>query len=44
MAIDGKPTGNIYEYMNRLKTLQKGQRVSVDIQRDGQNQILIIQL
>lgn len=44
MAIDGKPTSNIYEYMNRLKTLQKGQRVSVDIERDAQNQILIIQL
>ena len=44
IAVDGKPVGNIYEYMNRLKTLEKGQRVAVDIQRDGQTQILILQL
>jgi Iap family predicted aminopeptidase len=44
VAIDGKPVTNIYEYMGRLKTLEAGQRVSVDIIRDGKKEVLILQL
>ncbi len=44
VAIDGKTVTNIYEYMGRLKTLEAGQRVSVDVMRDGKREVLIIQL
>ena len=43
-AIEGKKVGNIYDYMNRLQTLEKGQRVSVDIIRDDKETVLIIEL
>ena len=43
-AIDGKKTGNIYDYMNRLQTLEPGQTISVDIIRDEKETVLIIQL
>jgi C-terminal processing protease CtpA/Prc len=43
-AIDGKTVTNIYDYMERLKSLTPGQRTSVDIMRDGKKEILIIQL
>jgi len=43
-AIDGKKIGNIYDYMNRLQTLEAGQTVSVDIIRDDKETVLIIQL
>lgn len=44
VAIDGKPVTNIYEYMGRLKMLEAGQRVSVDVIRGGIKEVLIIQL
>ncbi len=44
VAIDGKPVTNIYEYMGRLKSLEAGQRVSVDVIREGKREVLIIQL
>ncbi len=43
-AIDGNPVGNIYDYMGRLKNLEAGQVISVDVLRDGVNEVLIIQL
>jgi hypothetical protein len=43
-AIDGKQVTDIYDYMNRLKKLQPGQVISVDVLRDGKTVILIIQL
>jgi hypothetical protein len=43
-AIDGKKVGNIYDYMNRLQTLEAGQTISVDILRDEKETVLIIQL
>ena len=43
-AIEGKKVGNIYDYMNRLQTLEAGQRISVDIIRDDKETVLIIQL
>lgn len=43
-ALNGKPVGNIYEYMNRLKKLEPGQIITVDVIRDGQKKVLLIQL
>jgi hypothetical protein len=44
VAIEGKPVKNIYEYMTRLKQLQKGQLISVDVIRDGKKVVLLVQL
>jgi peptidase M28-like protein/PDZ domain-containing protein len=44
VAIDGLPVGDIYDYMNRLKKLELGQVVSVDVMRNGEKKVLIIQL
>ena len=44
VAIEGKPVKNIYEYMSRLKQLQKGQLISVDVMRDGKKVVLLVQL
>lgn len=43
-AIDGNPVGNIYDYMGRLKNLEAGQVISVDVKRNNQTEVLIIQL
>jgi hypothetical protein len=43
-AIDGKKVGNIYEYMSRLKTLEAGETITVDVLRDEKPTVLIIQL
>jgi hypothetical protein len=43
-AINGYPVGNIYDYMNRLNTLEEGQTISIDLMRDGKPQVLIVQL
>ncbi len=43
-SIDGKPVKNVYEYMARLKQLQKGQLISVDVLRNGQKVVLLVQL
>jgi len=43
-AIDGLQINDIYDYMNRLKKLQPGQRISVDVLRNDQKVILIVQL
>ncbi len=44
VAIEGMPVTNIYDYMARLKKLKPGQRISVDIIRNGEKQILMILL
>lgn len=44
VAIDGKSVKNIYDYMNRLKKLEAGQIISVDIIRDGKQIVLLVQL
>ncbi len=44
VAIEGMPVTNIYDYMARLKKLKPGQRVSVDIIRNGEKMILMILL
>jgi aminopeptidase YwaD len=43
-AINGKKVENIYDYMNRLHTLEAGQTISVDILREEKETVLIIQL
>ncbi len=43
-AIDGRKVGNIYDYMNRLQTLEAGQTITLDILRDGKEMVLIILL
>ncbi len=44
VAIDGKAVKNIYDYMNRLKKLEAGQIVSVDVVRDEKTIVLLVQL
>lgn len=44
VAVDGMPVGTIYDYMNRLKQLKPGQRVNVDVVREGKVVILIVDL
>ena len=43
-ALDGMEVTNIYDYMSRLKKLKPGQRITVDIVRDGVMQVLIVDL
>ena len=44
ISINGMKVENIYEYMSRLQKLQHGQTISVEVIRDGKNEILIVQL
>ncbi len=44
VAIEGKPILNIYDYMNRLGAFHSGQRINVDVVRDGEHKVLIIEL
>ncbi len=43
-AINGKKVGGIHDYMSRLQSVEAGQRVSVDIIRNGKQTVLIVQL
>jgi hypothetical protein len=44
VAIEGNPVTNIYDYMARMSKLEFGQTITVDIIRDGEKQVLLIQL
>jgi aminopeptidase YwaD len=44
VAIEGKPVKDIYEYMHRLGELRLGDRVSIEVMRNGKKEILIVQL
>lgn len=44
IAMEGKPVGDIYEYMARLKEFEKGQRISVEVIRGKEKLILIVEL
>ena len=44
VAMEGKPVGDIYEYMHRLSEFKVGQRISVEIMRAGKKHILIVDL
>jgi aminopeptidase YwaD len=43
-GINGMSVGTIYDYMNRLRQLKPGQRVNVDVMREGIPTILIVEL
>jgi hypothetical protein len=43
-AIDGKKVTNIYDYMYRLGELEEGDTATVDILRNGEKKIVLIQL
>ena len=44
VAIDGKKVANIYDYMARLGRLKKGERCNVDVIRNGEKVVLILDL
>jgi aminopeptidase-like protein len=44
IGLNGKSVTNIYDYMARLKELETGQTVSVEVIRNGEQQVLIVQL
>ena len=43
VAMDGLPVNDIYDYMNRLKKFKAGQRIAVDVMRNGEKKVLIIE-
>jgi hypothetical protein len=44
VAMNGLSVANIYEYMARIATLDPGQTVTVEVMREGEKKILLIQL
>ena len=44
MAIEGGEVHNIYEYMARMAKLKPGQTITVDIMREGEKVVMLIQL
>lgn len=44
VAIEDKPVSNIEDYMFRLSQLKPGQRITVEVVRDGKHELLLIQL
>jgi S1-C subfamily serine protease len=43
-SINGKTVNNIQDYMFRMSQLKHGQTISVEILRDGDKMVLLIQL
>ena len=44
VAIEGGQIHNIYEYMARMGKLKQGQTITIDIMRNGEKKVLLIQL
>ncbi|NOQ92125.1 MAG: M28 family peptidase, partial [Flavobacteriaceae bacterium] len=44
VGIAGKEVHNIYEYMARMTIVRPGQTINVDVMRNGEKKVLIIQL
>ena len=44
VAIDGKPVGNVYDYMYRMNAMKYGQRIVVSVKRNDKIVDLLIQL
>lgn len=44
VAMDGKSVNGVYEYMNRLSDFNPGQRITVEVLRDGEKVLLIVEL
>jgi S1-C subfamily serine protease len=43
-SINGKTISNIYDYMSRMGQLKNSQTITVEVLRDGNKMVLIIQL
>jgi aminopeptidase YwaD len=43
-SINDLPVANVYDYMARLNTLKKGQKVKVEVIRNGKKEVLSVQL
>lgn len=43
-GINGLPVKDIYDYMNRLRTIKPGERVNVDVIRNNEPLILVVEL
>jgi hypothetical protein len=44
VAMEGKPVDGVYQYMDRLSEFKPGQRISVEVLRDGEKVVLIVEL
>jgi aminopeptidase YwaD len=44
ISIESKPVNNIEEYMQRLSEIKPGQKITVEVLRNGVREVLIIQL
>jgi hypothetical protein len=44
VSIEGKQVNNIYDYMNRMSQLKRGQKISVEVLRNDKKMVLIILL
>jgi S1-C subfamily serine protease len=44
ISVDEKPVNNIGDYMFRMGQLKAGQRINVEVMRNNQKEVLIIQL
>lgn len=44
IALDGMEVTNIYDYMARLKKLEAGEIITVDVMREGKKLVLLVQL
>jgi len=44
VALNGKEVTNIYDYMSRLKELKPGELITVDVIRNEEKVVLIVQL
>ena len=44
ISMEGKSVNDIYDYMNRLSEFKVGQRISVEVMRNGKKHILIVEL
>ena len=44
ISLEGRSVKNVYDYMGRMADVKPGQRISVEVLRDGNKLILIVQL
>jgi aminopeptidase YwaD len=44
VSVDGKPVNNIGDYMFRMSQLKAGQKIDVEVMRDGKKEVMKIQL
>ncbi len=44
IMMDGKPVNDIYEYMNRLQEFKIGQRITVEVLRNNEKVLLVVEL